>query len=136
MTLVLAHVGAVAINLATVIAAICRSPEAHADPAKRYTAPVVAGIFYTLPGLAGGAVVALLAAFAKALVATVAGLALLGSIAGGLARALAEPRHRDAAAMTFLLTLSGISVVGIRMVGISAAFWGVVVGSVTLAVQN
>ena len=132
----LAPVGAVAINLATVVAAICRSPEGRDDPAKRYTAQVVAGIFYTLPGLAGGAVVALLAAFAKALVATVAGLALLGSIAGGLARALAEPRHRDAAAMTFLLTLSGISVVGISMVGISAAFWGVVVGSVTLAVQN
>ena len=131
VTLVLAPFGAFAINLAAITAAICMSPEAHADPAKRYTAPVVAGIFYTLLGLAGGAVVALLAAFPKELVATVAGLALLGSIAGGLAQALAEPRHRDAAAMTFLVTLSGISVAGI-----GAAFWGVVAGSVTLAVQN
>jgi benzoate membrane transport protein len=131
VTLVLAPFGAFAINLAAITAAICMSPEAHADPAKRYTAPVVAGIFYTLLGLAGGAVVALLAAFPKELVATVAGLALLGSIAGGLTQALAEPRHRDAAAITFLVTLSGISVAGI-----GAAFWGVVAGSVTLVVQN
>jgi benzoate membrane transport protein len=61
----------------------------------------------------------------------VAGLALLGTIAGGLQAALAEPRHRDAAAMTFLVTLSGVSIAGI-----GAAFWGVVAGSVTLAVQH
>ena len=131
VTLVLAPFGAFAINLAAITAAICMSPEAHADPAKRYTAPVVAGIFYTLLGLAGGAVVGLLAAFPKELVAAVAGLALLGTIAGGLAQALAEPRHRDAAALTFLVTLSGVSVAGI-----GAAFWGVVAGAVTLAVQN
>ena len=136
MTRVLAPVGACAINLATVVAAICRRPEAHADPANHHTAPVVAGIFYTLPGLAGGAVVALRTAFSKALIATVAGPALRVSIAGGLAQALAEPRHRDAAAMTFLVTLSGIGVVGISVIGISAAYWGVVAGSVTLAVQN
>ena len=65
------------------------------------------------------------------LVAAVAGLALRGTMAGGLAQALAEPRHRDAAALTFLVTLSGVSVAGI-----GAAFWGVVAGVVTLAVQN
>jgi benzoate membrane transport protein len=40
--------------------------------------------------------VGLLAAFPKELVAAVAGLALLGTIAGGLHQALADPRHRDA----------------------------------------
>jgi benzoate membrane transport protein len=131
VTLVLAPFGAFAINLAAITAAICLSPEAHADPARRYTAPVMAGVFYTLLGLAGGAVAGLLAAFPKELVAVVAGLALLGTIAGGLAAALQEPRHRDAAAMTFLVTLSGLN-----MAGIGAAFWGVVAGSVTLAVQH
>jgi benzoate membrane transport protein len=131
VTLVLAPFGAYAINLAAITAAICMSPEAHADPARRYTAPVMAGLFYTLLGLAGGAVVGLLAAFPRELVAAVAGLALLGTIAGALAAALAEPRHRDAAAMTFLVTLSGVSVAGI-----GAAFWGVVAGAVTLAVQH
>ncbi|MDT7837797.1 benzoate/H(+) symporter BenE family transporter [Aquabacterium sp. OR-4] len=131
VTLVLAPFGCFAINLAAITAAICMSPEAHADAAKRYTAPVVAGIFYTLLGLAGGAVAGLFAAFPRELVAAVAGLALLGTIAGGLAAALRDERHRDAAAMTFLVTLSGVS-----MAGIGAAFWGVVAGAVTMAVQH
>ena len=131
VTLLLAPFGAFAINLAAITAAICMSPEAHANPAKRYAAPVVAGLFYILMGLAGGAVVGLLAAFPRELVAAVAGLALLGTIAGGLAAALQDERHRDAAAMTFLVTLSGVT-----MAGIGAAFWGVVAGTVTLAVQH
>lgn len=131
VTLVLAPFGCFAINLAAITAAICMSPEAHADAAKRYTAPVMAGIFYTLLGLAGGAVAGLFAALPRELVAAVAGLALLGTIAGGLAAALKDERHRDAAAMTFLVTLSGVS-----MAGIGAAFWGVVAGVVTLAVRK
>ena len=131
VTLLLAPFGAFAINLAAITAAICMSPEAHADPAKRYTAPLMAGIFYTLLGLAGGAVVGLLAAFPKELVAAVAGLALLGTIAGALSLALRDERHRDAAALTFLVTLSGVSVAGI-----GSAFWGVAAGSLALAVQH
>jgi benzoate membrane transport protein len=131
VTLLLAPFGAFAINLAAITAAICMSPEAHADPARRYTAPVMAGVFYTLLGLAGGAVAGLLAAFPRELVAAVAGLALLGTIAGGLALALKDERHRDAAALTFLVTLSGVSVAGV-----GSAFWGVVAGSVALAVQH
>ena len=131
VTLLLAPFGAFAINLAAITAAICMSPEAHADPAKRYTAPLMAGVFYTLLGLAGGAVVGLLAAFPKELVAAVAGLALLGTIAGGLSMALRDERHRDAAALTFLVTLSGVS-----LLGVGSAFWGVVAGSIALAVQH
>jgi benzoate membrane transport protein len=76
-------------------------------------------------------VVGLLAAFPRELVAAVAGLALLGTIAGGLAVALKDEHHRDAAALTFLVTLSGVSIAGI-----GSAFWGVVAGSVALAVQH
>jgi benzoate membrane transport protein len=131
VTLVLAPFGAFAINLAAITAAICMSPEAHADPAKRYTAPLMAGVFYTALGLAGGTVVGLLAAFPRELVAAVAGLALLGTIAGALAVALQDERPRDAALITFLVTLSGLT-----LAGIGAAFWGVVAGSLALAVQH
>ncbi len=127
----LAPFGAYAINLAAITAAICMSPEAHPDPARRWTAPVAAGVFYLALGLAGGAVAGLLAAFPRALVATVAGLALLPTIAGGLALALKDEAHRDAAALTFLVTLSGIA-----PLGIGSAFWGVVAGGVALAVQG
>lgn len=131
VTLVLAPFGAFAINLAAITAAICMGREAHEDPARRYTAAVMAGVFYVLLGLAGGAVAGLLLAFPRELVAAVAGLALLGTIAGGLAQALKDEHHRDAAGLTFLVTLSGVS-----MAGIGSAFWGVVAGAVALAVQH
>ena len=131
VTLVLAPFGAFAISLAAITASICMSPQAHADPAKRYTAPVMAGVFYCLLGLAGGAVAGLLAAFPRELVAAVAGLALLGTIASALSLALQDERHRDAAAITFLVTLSGVTIGGV-----GAAFWGLLAGTVALAVQH
>ncbi|MBL0087086.1 MAG: benzoate/H(+) symporter BenE family transporter [Ideonella sp.] len=131
VSLVFAPFGGYAINLAAITAAICMGREAHEDPSRRYMASVMAGVFYTTLGLAGGAVVGLLAAFPRELVVTVAGLALLGTIAGGLATALKEEAHRDAAALTFLVTLSGLS-----MGGIGSAFWGVAAGSIALAVQH
>lgn len=130
-TFVLAPFGGYAFNLAAITAAICMGREAHEDPAKRYTASVMAGLFYIAMGLAGGAVVGLLAAFPRELVAAVAGLALLGTIAGGLSAALKEEKHRDAAILTFLVTLSGVS-----LLGIGSAFWGVVAGSAALLVQH
>jgi benzoate membrane transport protein len=129
--LVLAPLGGYAFNLAAITAAICMGREAGDDPARRYTAAIAAGVFYGLAGLAGGAVVGLLQAFPRELVLAVAGLALLGTIATGLAMALKEERHRDAAVMTFLVTLSGVS-----LAGIGSAFWGVVAGTMALLVQQ
>jgi benzoate membrane transport protein len=127
----LAPFGGYAFNLAAITAAICMGREAGDDPARRYTAAVAAGLFYGLAGLAGGAVVGLLQAFPRELVLAVAGLALLGTIASGLATALKDEPHRDAAALTFLVTLSGVS-----MLGIGSAFWGVVAGTIALLVQQ
>ena len=128
-TLVLAPFGSFAVNLAAITAAICMGPEAHPDPRRRYVAAVFAGLFYLAVGLAGGAVVGLIGAFPHALVVAVAGLALLGTISGALAGAFAVERHRDAAAITFLVTLSGLT-----LGGIGAPFWGVVAGSIALVV--
>jgi len=130
-TLVLAPVGSFGVNLAAITAAICMGPEAHPDPKRRYVAPIAAGLFYLVVGLGGGAVVGLMAAFPHALVVAVAGLALLGTIAGALSQALAVEKHRDAAALTFLVTLSGVT-----LGGIGAPFWGVVAGAVALGVQH
>lgn len=128
-TTLLAPFGGYALNLAAITAAICMGREAHEDPARRYTASVAAGLFYVLLGLAGGAVAVLLQAFPRELVAAVAGLALLGTIAGALATALKDEAHRDAAILTFLVCLSGLSAFGI-----GAAFWGVVAGGVATVV--
>ena len=130
-SMLLAPFGGYALNLAAITAAICMGREAHEDPARRYVAAVAAGVFYAALGLVGGAVVGLLQAFPRELVLVVAGLALLGTIAGGLAVALQHEAHRDAAALTFLVTLSGVT-----LAGIGSAFWGVVAGSVALLVQH
>ncbi|CAB4711111.1 unannotated protein [freshwater metagenome] len=130
-TVALAPFGGFAFNLAAISAAICAGPHAHHDPEKRYTAVVAAGVFYTVMGLLGGAVVGLLAAFPVELVEALAGLALVGTIATALATSFAEERMRDAAAITFLVTLSGV-----ETAGIGSAFWGIVAGAVALSAQR
>ena len=126
-SLVLAPFGGFAFNLAAITAAICMGREAHEQPERRYTASVSAGVFYIAVGLAGGAVAGLLGAFPKELVIGIAGLALLGTIGGGLASALQQERHRDAALLTYVVTLSGLSIAGI-----GSAFWGVLAGALAL----
>jgi benzoate membrane transport protein len=130
-TLLLAPFGAFALNLAAITAALCMSPEAHKDPSRRYMAAVMAGLFYIAAAMAAGAVVGLLAAFPRELVVAVAGLALLGTIGAGLSVAVKDERHREAALITFLVTLSGLT-----LWGIGPAFWGVVAGTIALAVQH
>ena len=130
-TVLLAPFGGFAFNLAAITAAICMGPEAHPDPTRRYTASIAAGVFYLCIGLVGGAVIGLLQALPRELVLVVAGLALLGTIAGGLAAALKDERHRDAAGLTFLVTLSGVT-----LAGVGSAFWGLVAGALALVVQQ
>ena len=130
-TLVLAPFGAFALNLSAITAAICMGREAHSDPARRYTAAVSCGVIYVLLGIFGGTVAGLLTAFPRELIAAIAGLALLGTIGGGLAVAVRDERHREAALITFLVTLSGVVVAGI-----GSAFWGVVAGALALLIQQ
>jgi len=131
VTLVLAPFGAFALNLSAITAAICMGEEAHADRHKRYTAAVACGLIYIGIGIFGATFTALLLAFPKELVMAIAGIALLGSIGGGLHTALADERHREAALVTFLVTLSGVVIAGV-----GSAFWGVVAGVLALFVQQ
>jgi benzoate membrane transport protein len=131
VTLLLAPFGAFALNLSAITAAICMGREAHEDPAKRYTAAVSCGLLYVLIGLFGAAVTGVLTAFPRELVAAIAGLALLGTIGNSLSAALQDERHREAALITFLVTLSGVT-----LVGVGSAFWGVVAGSLAMLAQH
>ena len=131
VTLVLAPFGAFALNLAAITAAICMGREAHPEPERRYTAAVSCGLLYVLIGVFGTAITGALTAFPKELIAAIAGLALLGTIATALSTALKDEFHREAALITFLVTLSGV-VLG----GVGSAFWGVVAGALALGVQR
>ena len=130
-TLLLAPFGAFALNLSAITAAICMGREAHENPRKRYTAAMACGAIYVVIGVFGATFTAVLTAFPNELVAAIAGLALLGTIGNALAVALQDESHREAAAITFLVTLSGVAIAGI-----GSAFWGVVAGGIAIAVQQ
>lgn len=130
-TLVLAPFGAFALNFSAITAAMCMGPEAHEDRSRRYTAAVSCGALYVAIGLFGAVITGLLTAFPKELVVAIAGLALLATIGNGLAAALRDEPHREAALITFLVTLSGVAIMGV-----GSAFWGVAAGSIALFVQQ
>lgn len=127
-TLLLAPLGAFAMNLAAITAAICMGPEAHKDPDKRYVAAVAAGVFYLILGIFGATIGALFTALPQELVMAIAGLALLSTIGKGLAAALTQDVEREPALITFLVTASGMT-----LWGIGSAFWGLVAGALALA---
>jgi benzoate membrane transport protein len=122
-SLLLAPFGCHGLNLAAITAAICTGRESHEDPGKRYVAGVSGGVFYLLLGVFGATLVSIFTAFPAALIAALAGLALLGAIGGALSSAMAVPKDREAALITFLVTASGMS-----LLGLSAAFWGLIFG--------
>lgn len=119
----LAPFGGFSYCLAAITAAICMGKEADPDPDKRYLASVYAGVFYLLTGLFGATVAGLFSAFPAPLIMAIAGLALLGTIGNSLAGALSDEVDREAALITFLITVSGLT-----LAGIGSAFWGLLLG--------
>lgn len=131
ISLITAPFGAHGINLAAISAAICTGPHAHEDRDKRYTAAIWCGIFYAIAGVFGATLAALFAAFPRELVLSIAALALFGSIINGLTVAMNEPKEREAALITFMVTASGLT-----LFSIGSAFWGIVAGVLTLVILN
>ncbi|HHQ4453451.1 TPA: benzoate/H(+) symporter BenE family transporter [Aeromonas veronii] len=121
--LLLAPFGGYAFNLAAITAAICMGKEVDPDTKRRWPTAVWAGCFYLVTGCFGATVAALFSAFPATLVTCVAGLALLGTIGSSLHSALQEDEAREAALLTFIITASGIS-----LLGIAAACWGLLIG--------
>lgn len=130
-SLLLAPFGSHGINLAAISAAICTGAHAHEDRNKRYTAALWCGIFYAIAAVYGATLAALFASFPKELVLSIAALALFGSIINGLTVAMNEPREREAALITFMVTASGLT-----LLSIGSAFWGIVAGVLTLVILN
>ncbi|TQL81312.1 benzoate/H(+) symporter BenE family transporter [Delftia sp. HK171] len=130
-SLLMAPFGSHAFNIAAITAAICTGKEAHEEPSRRWIAGIAAGVFYILVGVFGVTLAAVFMAFPATFITTLAGLALLGTIGGSLANALAEAKTREASLITFLAAAANIS-----MLGIGGAFWGLVIGLVAHAVLN
>jgi benzoate membrane transport protein len=115
--------GAHAINLAAITAALAAGPDAHPDPARRWIASVTAGVGHLVLGLTAGLATAFVAASPVLLIEAVAGLALLGALGASLATAAADVALREPAIVTFVVSASGVVILGI-----SSAFWGLLAG--------
>lgn len=130
-SLLSAPFGAHASNLAAITASICTGPDVHPEPGRRWLTGPVYALCYLVLALFGASLVELFAAMPPALITTVAGVALIGPLAGALAAALAQERQRFAAVLTLVVTASGVSVLGI-----GAPFWGLAAGLSVLGLDG
>lgn len=126
-----AFLGAHTSNLAAISAALCTGPDAHPDPARRWIAGVFYALWWGLIALFGASLVGLFGALPPALLMTVAGTALLASMANALGGALGPEKDRLAAAGTLAVTASGVT-----FLGVGSAFWGLVFGLLMLALES
>lgn len=130
-SLITAFFGGHGVNLSAIIAALCAGPQAGPDRERRYLASVVAGLIYLPLGLLAGFTTTFIAASPPLLIQTLAGLALLPSLVGSLTIMLEQEHHRLAAILTFITAASGVSILGI-----GAAFWGLLVGATPLLLEH
>ncbi len=115
--------GGHAVNLAAITAAMCAGKEAQPDSTKRYWSAIVAGLCYAVIAVFAGFIIKLVTLAPPILIQAVAGLALISACASALVSAFEVEKHREAAAVTFFITASGLV-----FLGISGAFWGLVCG--------
>ena len=119
-----AFLGGITTALASITAAFCAGPDSHEDPERRYIAGIACGVFFCLGGVFSGSIVETLVLLPSALIALLAGLALLQPILKFTSSMLASG-DAQAGLLTFMFTASGVS-----LSGIGSAFWGVVIGIV------
>ena len=129
--LLMAPFGGFAFNLSAIMAAICMGRDVDADPKQRYRSAVWAGLFIVATGVFAGSLTGLFNSLPQALVVSIAGLALLGTISSSLSTALAEEVERIPAMITLITTASGVA-----LWGIGSAFWGLVLGALALLIQH
>lgn len=126
-----AFFGAHTVSMAAITAAICLGPDVHPDRDRRW----VVGLFYAgawaFLGLLSPTVLDLIAALPAEIVAALVALALLSPLTGALTGAFAHPDQRLPAALTVVVTASGLAAFGI-----GAAFWGLVVGLVVWGLDH
>ncbi|MGV9775792.1 benzoate/H(+) symporter BenE family transporter [Streptosporangium sp. NPDC003464] len=126
-----APLGGHAVNLAAITAALAAGPDADPDPGRRWIASVTAGASMIVLGVGSGLATALVLLSPPVLIEAVAGLALIGALASAVTAAVAYPESREAAVVTFVVTASGLT-----LLGVGAAFWGLVAGGLMTLLQR
>lgn len=122
-SVLLAPFGAHAVTMAAITASLCTGPDCHPDPRQRWRVAVPYLVIYVALGFFAGTVVDLLLAAPPLLVTAIAGLGLLGPLMSAVPAMVQERGDVEAALIAFLVTASGIS-----LLGIGSAFWGLAAG--------
>ena len=123
--------GGHAVNLAAISAALPAGPDADPDPDRRWIASSAFGFSFFAYALAAGLATAFVAAAPPVLVEAVAGLALLGALAGALQSAMADAAYREPATVTLVVGASGIA-----PFNVGASFWALLAGLAFNALQR
>lgn len=123
--------GASTTNLAAISAAICTGPDVHPDMKERWKTGPFYALAYLVFAAFGASLVAVFAVLPPSLIVLVAGLGLISSLANALAIALKDDHHRMAATIAFVVTASGLT-----LLGVGSAFWGLVAGLIVLVLEN
>jgi benzoate membrane transport protein len=131
VSLATAFLGSHTSNLAAISAALCTGPDAHPDPAERWKTGPFYALCWGLIALFGASLVGLFGVLPPALLATVAGTALLGSMVSAMGSALAADQDRLAAGATLAATASGVT-----LMGVGSAFWGLCLGLIVLTLDR
>ena len=127
----IAPLGGHTFNMAAITAAICMGDDVDPDRASRWRVGLVYGALWICMGWLSPLVLPVMLALPSAIVATVAGLALIPSLTGAMANAMEDEARRFASIVTFSVTASGVVAFGI-----GAAFWGFLAGLVALMLDR
>jgi benzoate membrane transport protein len=122
-SILLAPFGSHQINLAAITASLVTGPEAHPDAGKRWLFAWPYLILYMAVGVGVASFVEILGALPAPLITAIAGLALFAPLMGSIIAMLKGAHDVESALVTFLVTASGIS-----LLGVGSAFWGLVAG--------
>ncbi len=130
-TAVLAPFGAFAVNLAAITAAICTSPHAHPEQARRWIVGILYAGCYLILALFAPLLVRFFLALPHDVIAALAGAAVIPALIGSLETALAQKGEQDAAIVTFLAAGSGLT-----LFGLGGAFWGLIAGLLAIGIKS
>jgi benzoate membrane transport protein len=131
LSLIGAGFGGSGVNLSSITASIAITEESDPNPETRYFAGVIAGLAYCVAALFAGVFSTLFGSFPGELTAVLAGIALLPIITTSLVDAMEDKDYRDSAVVTFLVTISGVSALGV-----GSPFWGLIAGVIVHQLQR
>lgn len=110
-------------NIAGPMTAICSSEQAGENREGRYVATVFNGVLFMLFGIFAGSAVALVSTLPATLIATVAGLAMIGVLISAFRGAFGGTSYQSGALAALVIAMSGVTIFSI-----SSPFWALLGG--------